>query len=63
MSSKTLIIKDPVCGMIIDVEEALKIVYKGKMIYFCSEKCKNVFLKNPDRYAGKIHLHGVYPLM
>lgn len=63
MANRTLIIQDPVCGTILDVDKAIEIVYKGKRIFFCSKKCRDIFLKNPNRYAGKIHLHGICPLI
>jgi len=41
-------VKDPVCGMDVDVKEAKKkslvVKKKGKTHYFCSEKCKSKFL-------------------
>jgi Cu2+-exporting ATPase len=36
--------RDPVCGMEVDTENALKIEKQGKSYYFCSQNCKNKFL-------------------
>ncbi len=61
---KELIIQDPVCGTIIKKEEAVTLTLENnKKIYFCSRKCMLIFLKNPDKYVGKVHLHGTYPLV
>jgi YHS domain-containing protein len=50
-------VKDPVCGMQVDVKTAvaagLTSVYKGTTYYFCSEDCKKKFDKEPAKYAGK----------
>lgn len=37
-------IKDPICGMQVDKEKAVKLEKDGKTYYFCSENCKNKFL-------------------
>ncbi len=39
------LVRDPVCGVYIDEEVAIKLVYKGETYYFCSEKCRDEFLK------------------
>lgn len=44
-------VKDPVCGMEINSEEAeATSVYNGKTYYFCSQTCKNKFDKDPKKY-------------
>ncbi len=44
--------KDPICGMNVDEDKAIKIKTDGKENYFCSQKCKDKFLagdfKKPD---------------
>jgi membrane fusion protein, copper/silver efflux system len=49
--------KDPVCGMEVAINKAEKAgkksVYKGIRYYFCSDECKTLFDKNPDRYVTK----------
>ena len=43
--------QDPVCKMIVDVENApAKIEHGEHTHYFCSEKCKREFEKNPKKY-------------
>lgn len=45
--------KDPVCGMKIDERQTKhKISYKGKTYYFCSQRCKNSFNENPEKYLA-----------
>lgn len=47
-------VKDPVCGMEIEKEKAKATYeYKGKTYYFCMEKCKKEFIKDPEKYANK----------
>src|SRR4030066_477900 len=43
--------KDPICGMTVSEEKGLKVDYQGQCYYFCSEFCKNLFEKDPERYA------------
>jgi len=47
-------VQDPVCKMIIEKEKAVvSVEYKGEIYYFCSEECKEAFLKNPEKYTVK----------
>lgn len=47
-------VRDPVCNMTIDKEEAVtKSTYKGATYYFCSEHCKESFDKNPEEFIGR----------
>lgn len=42
---------DPVCGMEVDpTRSAFKVVYKGKVYYFCSSHCKRAFESDPEKY-------------
>jgi YHS domain-containing protein len=44
-------VKDPVCGMEIDKDQAFGMTQKwGKQIYFCSENCQNKFNTEPKQY-------------
>ena len=44
--------KDLVCGMTLNPEMAEGTSeYKGKKYYFCSEKCKKAFDKDPEKYV------------
>ena len=46
-------VKDPVCGMMIDEATAAgKSEYQGQTYYFCAEICKTKFDSDPKRYAG-----------
>lgn len=42
--------EDPVCNMEVEKVDLLKADYKGKTYYFCSDKCKNQFVKSADEY-------------
>lgn len=45
-------VKDPVCGMMVDPERAAaKSEYKGKTYYFCARGCKVAFDKDPEKYV------------
>ncbi len=41
--------RDPVCNMPVGEEEALTIECDGRTLYFCSEGCRDVFLKTEAR--------------
>ncbi len=44
--------KDPVCGMLVDMNEAAgQRAYQGKTYYFCSPDCLEKFSKAPERYV------------
>jgi len=46
-------VKDPVCKMKIKKSDAATTSeYEGKLYYFCSERCKEQFEKNPSKYVG-----------
>ncbi len=42
-------VKDPVCGMEVDKSKAIKLEKNGKVYYFCSQHCKNVFLAGGEK--------------
>ncbi len=45
-------VKDPICGMMVDEKTAKwSSEYSGKKYYFCSQACKTTFDKNPKRFA------------
>lgn len=52
-------VKDPVCGMEIDDQQAsAKSTHEGQTYYFCSDHCKSVFDKNPGAHVeGAGHHH------
>jgi YHS domain-containing protein len=42
---------DPVCGMTIPrIEAAARVEHDGKPYHFCIEACRDLFLKDPNRY-------------
>jgi len=49
-------VKDPICGMDVDIAKAkaagLTATYQGKQYYFCSLECRQQFAKDPKRYAA-----------
>lgn len=50
---ETMVMKvtDPVCDMELKKENAIHAEYEGKTYYFCSEHCKEQFLKDPQKYS------------
>ncbi len=43
--------KDPVCGMQVETANApASVEHAAGRVYFCSEKCRDRFVKNPDRH-------------
>jgi starch phosphorylase len=57
-----IIVKDPVCGMMVPVNGELIVLHQGQPFRFCSELCKTAFLKAPEKYlagraAGAHHNH------
>ena len=62
-ASASTSVKDPVCGMNVDVNNAAaKSTYQGKTYYFCAPGCKTQFEKNPALYISgqgeSGHSHG-----
>ncbi len=53
-TKNTPAVKDPVCGMDIEVATAAgRTEHKGQTYYFCGSKCKEKFDLNPEQYLGK----------
>lgn len=47
------IVRDPVCGELIDWRKAAGIYpYNGRLYYFCSRKCMEIFILFPARFAA-----------
>jgi YHS domain-containing protein len=44
-SGATMLQQDPVCGTYVAIDASLKRVVHGKVVHFCSDKCR-------DRYRG-----------
>ena len=46
-------IKDPVCGMWVNIKKAkFKTEYNRKIYYFCSESCKMTFDENKPAFVA-----------
>lgn len=47
-------VRDPVCGMDVDEHEAQKegltAEFGGQIRFFCSEECREMFMKNPTAH-------------
>ncbi len=39
------LVKDPVCGVYCPKSKAHTVLWKGKVFYFCSERCRQKFLE------------------
>lgn len=48
-------VKDPVCGMSIDTEDAAgSTTYESQDVYFCSDQCRRDFEADPGRYYDRL---------
>src|SRR5262245_43767883 len=45
--------RDPVCGMIVPPPETISVVYDNAAVYFCSQYCKERFLREPGVYSRR----------
>lgn len=46
--------KDPVCGRPVDpVDAPESSIYQERIYYFCSEKCRKRFDRNPAKFTKK----------
>lgn len=41
--------RDPICGMIVNPEDAIKQIIEGKTYYFCSESCRKEFIRRQNK--------------
>jgi len=49
--NKEQLIRDPVCGMWIEPDDAADIMlYEDKIFYFCAPGCKKAFEKEPEKF-------------
>jgi YHS domain-containing protein len=44
-------VRDPVCGVALEVGKAVRVDYHGNAYYFCSHDCRINFEDRPDEYA------------
>ena len=48
-------VKDPVCGMDVEMATAAgQTEHKGRTYYFCGSKCKEKFDLNPEQYLASL---------
>jgi P-type Cu+ transporter len=44
-------IKDPICGMNVNPQTAaFSVHYRGQTYYFCSQMCRMMFEREPEKY-------------
>lgn len=43
-----VLVEDPVCHTLVPRQQAIRLQHKGEIIYFCSEKCCNIFIQQGD---------------
>jgi YHS domain-containing protein len=48
-------VRDPVCGIALDINNSLRVVYHGKVYHFCSHDCRVNFEDRPDEYVQPTH--------
>ncbi len=44
------VVKDPVCGMDVNPDEAVSVEIEGKTYCFCCEECLEEFKNDPEAY-------------
>ncbi|MBV9080574.1 MAG: YHS domain-containing protein [Elusimicrobia bacterium] len=42
---------DPICAMEVPQDPNLSMKFRGRMYYFCSEDCRDMFKTDPEGYA------------
>lgn len=53
-SNTARIVEDPVCHMQVRADSStLHVRHQEQDVYFCSQMCKEAFLKEPSRYLPK----------
>lgn len=61
-SVPTQMVKDPVCGMTVDPDQAAgSVEYQGQTYYFCSTHCKARFQETPERFLVAKQLTVITP--
>jgi P-type Cu+ transporter len=54
MMTSTTTMKDPVCGMDVEMGSAAgQTDLKGRTYFFCGSRCKEKFDLNPEQYLSK----------
>lgn len=49
--------RDPVCGMLIDEKTTFHSEHDGKGFYFCCNECKDAFDSDPTKFASRLQDH------
>ncbi len=48
---------DPVCGMDVKMDAALRLKYEGNIYYFCSGECQTHFQSNPGLFSSRVWVY------
>lgn len=51
MHEPTVIVVDPVCGMTIDADQAIRVEHGAQTYYFCDPACADTFRDEPGRWT------------
>jgi YHS domain-containing protein len=43
-----VLVEDPVCHSLVPRQQAIRLQHKGTIVYFCSENCCNIFIKQGE---------------
>lgn len=43
-----VLVEDPVCHTLVPRQQAIHLQHKGSIVYFCSENCCNIFIKQGE---------------
>jgi Cu+-exporting ATPase len=55
------ITRDPVCGMKVEESSPLRAEHAGATYLFCSQKCREKFVRDPDQFADRHEGKGEEP--
>jgi Cu+-exporting ATPase len=51
-------VKDPVCGMMVEPENAAaSTTFESQEVFFCSDECRREFEASPARYYDRLERH------
>lgn len=43
-----VLVEDPICHTLVPRQQAIHLQHKGSIVYFCSENCCNIFIKQGE---------------
>jgi YHS domain-containing protein len=46
-----IMVRDPICGIALDVNQSLRVTYHDKIYHFCSHDCRVNFEDRPEEYV------------